>query len=213
MAKTNITRMDGESEADYRRRYNREYERIAAKARRALLTPEQNEARLAARRVYSAEYRKRKLEHVRAKQLAWARENPDKAAAANKRWRVKNPEKGLEASRRYADRNPERRRQIGREYYQRNPWVSSANHARWRADKLRATPKWADMKAIQAVYREAKLRSRREGLIYHVDHYYPLKGKNVCGLHVAENLQIILGSDNSRKKNHHPDEWLSRGPA
>lgn len=34
------------------------------------------------------------------------------------------------------------------------------------------------------------------------DHDIPLQGKRVSGLHVANNLQILTGSENSRKRNH-----------
>lgn len=41
-----------------------------------------------------------------------------------------------------------------------------------------------------------------------VDHFYPLKGKAVSGLHVAENLRVIPAFDNLSKHNKMPDEAL-----
>jgi hypothetical protein len=73
--------------------------------------------------------------------------------------------------------------------------------AKRRAAKLRRTPPWADMEAIKAVYEEARRLTRETGIDHHVDHEIPLQGELVSGLHVHNNLQILTGSENSRKKN------------
>lgn len=64
--------------------------------------------------------------------------------------------------------------------------------------KLQRTPVWADLKAIQVIYEaNAKL-----GLA--TDHFYPLQGKLVSGLHVPENLQPLTQKANSEKGNQMP---------
>lgn len=65
----------------------------------------------------------------------------------------------------------------------------------------RSTPKWADKRAIEDVYEQARLLTLRSGVRYSVDHVIPLAGLNVCGLHVPENLAVIPAVDNSRKGN------------
>ncbi|CAN5766843.1 hypothetical protein BH09PSE5_BH09PSE5_08440 [soil metagenome] len=70
-----------------------------------------------------------------------------------------------------------------------------------RVAKIQRTPSWANESAILAVYREARRMTVETGIDYHVDHIIPLQGKHVCGLHVETNLQIITGSENSRKRN------------
>jgi len=48
-----------------------------------------------------------------------------------------------------------------------------------------------------------KLRNTVTGIDWHVDHIVPLKGKNVCGLHIWSNLQVIPKILNLQKGNSH----------
>lgn len=79
--------------------------------------------------------------------------------------------------------------------------VKTAKHrtSKYRASKLKACPKWADIEAIKQFYYNCP-----EG--YHVDHIIPLQGKYVCGLHVENNLQYLLATENSIKRNYHESE-------
>jgi hypothetical protein len=70
--------------------------------------------------------------------------------------------------------------------------------------KVQRTPAWLstdDKWLIEEIYDLAALRTKYTGLAHHVDHILPLRGKTVSGLHVPSNLQVILGSENSRKGN------------
>ena len=66
--------------------------------------------------------------------------------------------------------------------------------AKRRADKLNATPKWANLDKIKSKYKDCP-----KG--YHVDHIVPLQGVNVCGLHVENNLQYLTQIENNKKSN------------
>ena len=71
----------------------------------------------------------------------------------------------------------------------------NAKAARRRAAKLKATPPWADLEEIKNVYLEAQYFGM------HVDHIIPLQGKEVCGLHIWENLQLLTPEKNIKKGN------------
>lgn len=66
--------------------------------------------------------------------------------------------------------------------------------AQKRAKKFKATPPWADLEKVRAIY-----RARPAG--QHVDHIVPLNSPIVCGLHWEGNLQYLPARDNMSKKN------------
>jgi 5-methylcytosine-specific restriction endonuclease McrA len=72
------------------------------------------------------------------------------------------------------------------------------------AAKLNATPSWLtkdDWGEIEAVYIAARQTSLLAGFNCHVDHIVPLRGKDVCGLHVPWNLQVLPRRENIAKSN------------
>lgn len=77
-----------------------------------------------------------------------------------------------------------------------------ANYANMRrAMKTKACPPWADREAIKRIYEIRANMSELDGVEYHVDHFYPLRGKTVSGLHVPDNLRIIPADENYSKGN------------
>lgn len=91
----------------------------------------------------------------------------------------------------------EQRRKKDRDFNTRRRPYLAAQEANRRAQKIKATPKWADLVKIRQIYERCPA-----GM--HVDHIVPLRGKNVCGLHVEYNLQVLPASDNCRKNNKWP---------
>lgn len=70
-----------------------------------------------------------------------------------------------------------------------------------KAALLARTPVWADRDAIMAIYAECERLTYETGFAYNVDHVVPLQGELVSGLHVENNLQILLAIQNAIKGN------------
>ena len=97
--------------------------------------------------------------------------------------------------------NMDKVRKCGRAYFKRHPERCYAKAALYRARKHKAMPPWADPKEIALVYKKARELTKQTGIKHDVDHIIPLKGRNVCGLHTADNLQAIPSAVNYRKYN------------
>lgn len=75
---------------------------------------------------------------------------------------------------------------------------------KWNAEQRKmalqcATPSWADLDAIKALYAESRRLTAETGVKHEVDHIIPIQNRRVCGLHVHWNLRVITKSANARK--------------
>ena len=68
-----------------------------------------------------------------------------------------------------------------------------------RAQTKRATPPWADMQSIAAIYAEARRLTAITGELHVVDHIVPKINPIVCGLHAHWNLRVIHWLENAKK--------------
>ena len=96
-----------------------------------------------------------------------------------------------------------------RKYLKNNRAKYSHHLALYRAKKIKATPKWLtseQLLEIENTYSKCKNKSLKENIEYEVDHIIPLQGKNVSGLHVPWNLQIITQAENRKKGNTFKEE-------
>jgi 5-methylcytosine-specific restriction endonuclease McrA len=159
--------------------------------------------------------------NARKKQHYYA--NRDSEIAAARAWNVANPEAAKRNRRASFERNRERINKKARERYaQERDRIAAANSAwrkanpakcreiksRRRAAKLQRTPKWLTQehkRQIFEIYKQALESCKFLGVEIHVDHIVPLQGKNVSGLHVPWNLQLLTGPDNSQKRNRLPE--------
>ncbi|GAF77969.1 unnamed protein product [marine sediment metagenome] len=74
-----------------------------------------------------------------------------------------------------------------------------------RAASLNSVPTWYSAESVLPKYLIAHEKTR-DGVKHSVDHYYPLNGPTVSGLHCDDNLQVITLGDNIRKGNKNPDD-------
>lgn len=70
-----------------------------------------------------------------------------------------------------------------------------------RESEARATPPWADRKAIRDKYKSRDFMKELTGELYEVDHIIPLLHPLVCGLHIAANMQVLHWKENAEKGN------------
>lgn len=104
----------------------------------------------------------------------------------------------------YYTKNKEIRKIKDRSYRQNNKHKINAQCAKRRARKLQATPKWLNkkqLKQIECFYQIAQRLTKCLGIRHEVDHIVPLKGKDICGLHVPWNLQVLPKVINKKKHN------------
>lgn len=190
--------------------------RQEARARWVAANPQAN---LAAKAAYAERNRSIILAKARAKTAALRVKKPEITAAmleerkslrllkkriAQKQYRLKNPDKVADTRTRTYEKHRVVRDVEKAAWARRN----SARVLGWARQrqlaKIKRTPAWLtddDHWMIEQAYELAALRTKMFGMVWHVDHVLPLRGKTVSGLHTPYNLQVILGSENCRKGN------------
>jgi hypothetical protein len=150
------------------------------------------------------EWRLENAERYKQKALEYRLKNPSIYIEGRKKYLENNAERHKENVKRWSLENKEQRLQIGRNWSAKNPSKIREKAARRRSCKLNATPSWLSrihVSKISEFYELASSLTASTGEEWHVDHIVPLRGANVCGLHVPWNLQVITKHDNLRKSN------------
>lgn len=112
--------------------------------------------------------------------------------------------------REYRKNNREEIRNRNTNYYNKNKISWFSYNAGRRAVFKKAKPVWltdAQKRDIEFTYSLAQECKTLTGENYHVDHIVPLRGENVCGLHVPWNLQVIPSDMNLSKTNKFEGGW------
>jgi hypothetical protein len=104
----------------------------------------------------------------------------------------------------YRERTKEQKAIYDKNFSQKNLDYRNALKSENRAKRKQRTIEW-DKEFTEFVSKEAyslaALRYKYTGIKWHVDHVIPLCGKEVCGLHVWNNLAVIPASENLSKGN------------
>jgi len=141
---------------------------------------------------------------MQVRNKSWAQANKDKMRGYAQAYKQRNKQTISERSKLYVQKNPEVRK-ASMKAYRDSHKAEGAEYVRRRQARLaQRTPAWLsedDIWMMQEAYRLAALRSQIFGFAWHVDHILPLYGKNVSGLHVPTNLQVISAQENLRKSN------------
>lgn len=151
-------------------------------------------------RQLSSRYRKNNPETIKEKWDRWYSENKEYAKDKSKNHYRKNSQvyaQYRENNKKVCSNRQRKSKLKNRSYY-------TAKENERRARKLQATPAWLSQDhlwVMKEVYSLSSLRSKLTGVEHHVDHIVPLKGKEVSGLHVPWNLQVITATENQMKNN------------
>lgn len=129
---------------------------------------------------------------------AYALANRQRFVANAKRWKAANRDRENRQERARRAANSEKYRAAERRKRHAKPHIYRAKrNARDR--RLReAAPPWVDRAELKRIYELAAWLGMQ------VDHIYPLKGANFCGLHVPWNLQLLTATENAAKGNRLP---------
>ena len=109
-----------------------------------------------------------------------------------------------ETQKRWAANNKEKALSVVRDWQRNNPSKVRASSAKSDAKRALRFPKWLNalqLDHIKLFYEAANALSIELSVLYEVDHIIPLRGKNISGLHVPWNLQVITKKDNLEKSN------------
>ncbi len=150
------------------------------------------------------QYRTKHQEHINANQKAYYQDNRQEMIADQKRRDALRVEEISINKKAHYQANKSLLAQYKKEYREANPGKINAWVAKRAAAKLQRTPKWLSVEQLSEIeefYTIAKEIQWLSSEKLHVDHIVPLQGKNVSGLHVPWNLQILPASINISKSN------------
>lgn len=162
------------------------------------------EANLEKKKALDKAYRLKNKEKIDNYNKQYYASHREEMNASSKQWRDDNKLRCKELMKKWYAENNNRWKNHVKEYGKANRGKTNALSKKYKTQKCNATPKWLtkeQFQEIEKIYIEAARLTKISGVQMHVDHIVPLNGKNVSGLHVPWNLQILSASDNLKKRN------------
>lgn len=138
----------------------------------------------------------------------WKERNKEKIKENSRNYGIKNFDRLKKEKQEEHVKNPQKRKIRAKTYAQNNPAGVLARSRKHQTAKLQRTPPWLtaqQFKEIEAFYLVSAMMAKLTGVQHNVDHIVPLQGKNVSGLHIPVNLQILTAEENISKGN----KWVS----
>lgn len=143
-------------------------------------------------------------EQKKATNKVWYEANKEQDKARKKIWVANNAQQVKTTKKAWYEKNKERHKATMKAWDEANSSKRNAIVAKRKAKKLQATPTWLTQEQLNQIERYYQVAKWVESILeipIHVDHIVPLQGKEVSGLHVPWNLQLLPASINQSKGN------------
>ena len=145
----------------------------------------------------------------------WRQKNPEKHLLNNLNYVKRNKDKVIERDRKWRNNNRDYLNKAKSEWDKKNTHKTAKYASNNRAKRKQAIPLWLnefDEFIIAEAFDLSFKRTKLHGIRWHVDHMIPLRAKEACGFHCANNIQVIPQNLNNIKSNRmiftNPFEWI-----
>jgi 5-methylcytosine-specific restriction endonuclease McrA len=146
--------------------------------------------------------RTRDIKNKKTKLRYWS--NRDEILEKNRARYHENPAPKKEANAAWYSENRVRLKSMRADWARKNRDRMNERDRRRRSREKQATPAWLtddQVLEMERLYEMARFLTNITGIKREVDHIIPIQGKNVCGLHVPWNLQVLTAEENRKKHN------------
>jgi hypothetical protein len=149
-------------------------------------------------------YQQENKEKIRAKKKTNYEKNKEEIAAKHKAYYEEHKEEIAVRKKANYEKNKEEILAQKKAYSKANPEKCAAKTAQRKATKIQQTPPWYEKEKCEFLYKKCIELNVLWGTNMHVDHFIPLQGRSVRGLHCWDNLQLMDASLNISKGNKNP---------